>query len=135
MNDPYVWIDPFAEIERANNRAARAYNEGQRYVLDRFADDRRENMMKALDHAIEGCARRVATDFVEPFIRKHHMTWERARQMENARIDLLMTSLSPVTAQIMSDGKLSISPGYGETETFTVEYQTMQPIRVAYRIG
>lgn len=104
--DCYVWIDPFAEIERANQRAAHAREQGRNDVLD--YEYRRPGL---LQHVIESQAYKLAERVVEEQIKPTFYDAVTAKRIRDASIELLsLTPLKYILPNI--EAKTSSRPVY-----------------------
>lgn len=99
MTDYYRWIDPFDEIERANQRAAQAREQGQQDVLD--YEHRNPGRLK---RAIDEQAYRLAERVVEEQIRPTFYDAMDQKRIRDASLELLsFTPLRHVVANAESE--------------------------------
>lgn len=61
----YVWIDPFVEIQRANNRAAQAREQGRNDVLD-YEYRNPGLIQRCIERQAYGLAERVVEERIKP---------------------------------------------------------------------
>lgn len=110
MTDHYVWIDSFAEIERANARAAYAREQGRNDVLDH--EYRQPGLLR---RAIEDQAYRIAERVVEEQIRPHLADAAMRKRVQGATLELLaFTPMKYVLTRV--DDRLSAAPVYDSAE-------------------
>ena len=132
-DDPYAWIDPFEEIERANRRAAHAREDGRSEVLNMVAGPAQEEFRRALSHAVEHAAHRVAEDVVKPHMARSYEEHARRKHQARATAGTLMDISEPVMGHIGRDGKLSLEMRDGPMPQIEVRVETVRPFQ--YRVA
>lgn len=132
-DDPYAWIDPFEEMARAKRLeqiARNAREDGRREVLAMVAGPAQEDFQRALSHAVEYAARRVAEDVVKPHVAQNYADHVRRKHEARAMVDTFMDISSPVMGHIGRDGKLSLEMRDAPTPAhLQVRVETLRPFR------
>lgn len=108
MIDPYAWIDPFEEIEKAQRQVAWAKEDGRREALSFIADQHTGEFHKALLRAVEYSAANVAERILAPHMARHYHDYRQFQAIKDATLDSLMSIAEPMVAHIARDGKLSL---------------------------
>ncbi len=138
-HDPYAWVDPFAErdrADRAEHRTASAFDEGKRAVLRYIGEDHKGDFSKALGQAVDVLAKKVAAREIEPHMAKSYAEYEHRCKVAELAAESLSLIAAPLLAHVRSDGELVIDiPRLREEPladmTFTV--QTTRPFE--YHVG
>lgn len=128
MADPYVWIDPFEEIDRANRRAAQAYSAGQRSILRQIEGRYQQRFEEVLDLAVHALAEEVAQREVAPhmastyedFTAREATAAREARKRERA--------MSALVGAMKTHGALSLDVAPND-QTFVMRYEVLRPFR------
>jgi len=84
MTDYYRWVDPFSEIERANQRAAQAREDGRNDVLE--YEYRNPGLIQ---HAIDKQAYKLAERVVEEQIRPTFYDAMHQKRIRDASLEIL----------------------------------------------
>jgi len=130
-SDPYAWIDPFEEVERARTLASHAREDGRRDIL-RAIEERREGAFaRALYRATERCAMEIAEQIVKPHMAKNYVEYEQMRKLSDLRLRDLTNIAKPVLHNIAAQAKEKL--GYRDYELdeaiLTMTVTTIRPFQ------
>lgn len=125
--DYYRWVDPFAEIERANQQAAYAREQGRNDVLE--YEHRNPGLIQ---RAIENQAYRLAERLVEEQICPTFYDAMHKQRMREASIDLLsFTPLKHILPRVEGQAKSSPVYDFSERDFGVMTEIEMKPFRYA----
>jgi len=119
--DYYCWVDPFAEIERANQNAARAREDGRNDVLD--YEYRNPGLIQ---RTIEDQAYSLAKHVVEQQIRPTFADAMSRKKVRDLTLDFL--SFTPLRHVVsLAEGKAVSRPMWDQSEPLAVMTELVVP--------
>lgn len=135
MTDPYVWLDPVEEAERAiraERRAERAYEDGQRAVMRVDSAEAGERFPRVMEAAVEQIARRIAHEVVMPKMREERARYDDPGEMVEREVRALRSAAEPFVGAMLRASDLTASlwaSPIDMTDRLTLTYEVGQPFR------
>lgn len=133
--DPYVWFDPFEEVdrwkrsaERAHGIAARAREDGRNEVMEYIGDAEKSRFMRAVHDAVGDMCTNLANDIVRPAILESYAdALTRKRIVEQQLRVSARQIIQPMFTRAGGAFRLSMPDGVtGEAPEIRVEVHTLQ---------
>lgn len=142
MSETFEWFDPFEEKQRADREAARArvgIETGRRQVEDAISRATRDHLSEKMEMAVAGLADKIARHVAYNLAadRAHWDVMERqgpacAEAFRAACREVLGGGLQfSDRSRVRASGSRSLE---SREDTMTIEYETLQPIRIAHSI-
>lgn len=136
MSDYFVWFDPFQEIERANQRAMAAREDGRRDVLRVIENEGQERFYESVWRSVDRVAHGIAREVIEPRLRDAWRVGEDLKRMEEVVVRTLADHARPMIGAMMGPGdmRLRIESPVTDTRDITdammrISVRTISPVR------
>lgn len=135
MEDPYVWIDPYEEIARANRAASYAREEGERRVTNWIGNIAEDKLKDYIGLHVDRVAAYLAEKVVRPHMEKYRMEYAEYEHRAKREREAFYLIARPLVVHLINDSKVDArmsyptepsSPSY---ETVRIEYQTTKPFQ------